>query len=50
VYRKAVQSSAAGTVIVVQSYAEFVTFLTTFRDTGRRIASFEVFRAVGTGV
>src|SRR5262249_37933928 len=44
VERKAVQNfPESGTVVVVQSYAEFVTFLTTYRDTGRRIASFEVF-------
>jgi hypothetical protein len=43
VYRKSVQSSPeGGTVVEARSYAEFVTFLTTFRDTGRRIGRFEV--------
>jgi hypothetical protein len=43
VYRKAVQGSPEGLVVVLQSYPEFVKFLTTFRDTGRRIGKLEVF-------
>jgi hypothetical protein len=42
-YGKAVRSSPEATVVVVQSYAEFVTLLTAFRDTGRRIGRLEVF-------
>jgi hypothetical protein len=42
-YRKAVRDPNGAEVVVVQSRAEFVTFLTRFRDTGRRIASLSVF-------
>jgi hypothetical protein len=42
-YQKAVESSGEGIVVVASSYAQFVTFLTTFRDTGRRIGKFEVY-------
>jgi Domain of unknown function (DUF4347) len=50
VYRRAVQSPVEALVVVAENYAEFVKFLTTFRDTGRRIGKLQVFSHGSPGV
>jgi len=50
VYRRAVQSPTETLVVAAPSYPEFVRFLTTFRDTGRRIGKLQVFSHGSPGV